>query len=102
MFGEVENEGQKTINTRWVIIEKVKERRVVCKARLVARGFEEFGKNMETDAPTCTPETIKLCIAIIVQEIDRYAECISTRRRDRKGSAFGTMLCYHLKEKYHK
>ena len=38
------------------------------KARLVARGFEEFGRNMETDTPTCSYETLKQCIAKILQE----------------------------------
>ena len=41
---------------------------MVCKARLVAIGFEECGKNMEMEAPTCAPETLKICIAKIIQE----------------------------------
>ena len=59
VFDEVENKGQKTINTWWAITEKVKEERMVCKTRLVVTGFEEFGKNMET---------LKLCIAKTVQK----------------------------------
>ena len=36
----------------------------MCKTRLVARGFEE--ENIEdTDAPTCSPETLKICLSII-------------------------------------
>ena len=35
---------------RWVITENVKDERRVCKVRLVARGFEEDGKNIDTDA----------------------------------------------------
>ena len=38
---------------------------MVCKARLAARGFEECGRNMEMEAPTCAPETLKICIAKI-------------------------------------
>ena len=49
MFEEVRNTGQ-NINTRWVITEKVKEEKTGCKARLVERGFEEEGKEMETNA----------------------------------------------------
>ena len=68
VFEEVENQGQKTIDTRWVVTEKIKDGQVVNKARLVARGFEEYGKILETEAPTCAPETLKICIAKILQE----------------------------------
>ena len=42
VFEEVKNQGQRTINTRWVVTEKMKERKVLCKARLVAQFFEEY------------------------------------------------------------
>ena len=48
VFEGVRNIGQKNINTRWMKIEKTKEGKTVCKARLVARGFEEEVKEMET------------------------------------------------------
>ena len=68
MFVEVKDVGQKVVNTSWVVTEKVKDGETICKARLVARGFEEEMKDMETDAPTCAPETLKLCITRILQE----------------------------------
>ena len=68
VFEAVRNTGQEAINTRRIITEKVKEGKTVCKARLVARGFEKEGKEMETDVPTCASETLKLCRAKIVQE----------------------------------
>ena len=40
----------------------------MCKAKLVARGFEEYNKKLETEASTCSPETLKLCIAKILQK----------------------------------
>ena len=58
MFEEVRDTGQKAINTRWVITEKVKEGKIICKARLVAREFEEEVKEMEIDAPMCAPKTL--------------------------------------------
>ena len=68
VFEEVKNVGQKAINTCWLITEKIKGGETVCKASLIARGFEEERKDMVTDAPTCAPETLKLCIAKILQE----------------------------------
>ena len=66
MFEAVRDTGQKAINTRWAITDKVKEGKNVCKDRLVARKFEKEGKEMKTNVPICTLETLKLCIAKIV------------------------------------
>ena len=49
-------------------MEKMKEGKAVCKARLVGRGFEKYNKQLETEAPTCSPETLQLCIVKILQE----------------------------------
>ena len=68
VFEEVKNQGQWTINTCWVVMEKMKEGKAVCKVRLVARGFEEYNNQLQTEASTCLPETLKLCIAKILQE----------------------------------
>ena len=68
VFEALRNTGKKVINTRWMIMEKVKEGETVCKSKLVARGFDEEGKEMETDAPTCASESLNLCIAKIIQE----------------------------------
>ena len=65
VYEEVEDIGQKAITTRWIVTEKVKEGKKLCKARLVARGFEEEMAEWEKDAPTCNAETLKFCLAIM-------------------------------------
>ena len=47
VFREVKDQGQDSISSRWVITHKGNK----CKARLVARGFEDYNYNI-TDAPT--------------------------------------------------
>ena len=64
VFEEVDDEGQPTISVRWVITEKVKDSRVVTKARLVARGFEENTTYMSKESPTCGTDVIRLTTAI--------------------------------------
>ena len=68
VFEEVMDDGQKAISTRWIITEKLKKEGKICKARLVARGFEEEEINKELDAPTCRVETLKMTIAIILNQ----------------------------------
>ena len=54
VYKEVPDIGQKTINSRWVINNKVKsDGSSFVKARLVARGFEEDSSSIQTDSPTC-------------------------------------------------
>ena len=65
VFEEVEDMGQKAISTRWIVTEKLKGEEKICKARLVARGFEEEMAEWEKDAPTCNAELLKLCLTII-------------------------------------
>ena len=67
VFERVKNVGQKTVSTRWIITEKMKNGNKICKARLVARGFEEKGGDLTTEAPTCAAETLKICVAKIVE-----------------------------------
>ena len=64
-FNEVPNNGQKAISTRWVCTRKMKGNKMVCKARLVARGFEENSKALQTDSPTCSKESLRIVLAII-------------------------------------
>ena len=68
VYDEVEDTGQKAVSTRWVVTEKIKDGEVICKARLVARGFEEELEGWEKDAPTCNAETLKFCLSIINQK----------------------------------
>ena len=51
IYSEVEDEGQQTLSTRWVITEKLINDKVEYKARLVVRGFEEESK-VQNDSPT--------------------------------------------------
>ena len=64
-FVEVPNEGQPTVSTRWVCTRKFKGNKVVTKARLVARGFEENTDNLKTDSPTCSKECLRLLLCIL-------------------------------------
>ena len=64
VFETVENTGQKYITVRWVITEKIKDGKLVTKARLVARGFEENTENLQKDSPTCSREAIRMLITI--------------------------------------
>ena len=65
VYEEVEDVGQRIISTRWIVTEKVKEGKKICKARLVARGFEEEMAEWEKDAPTCNAETLKFCLTVM-------------------------------------
>ena len=65
VYEEVEDMGQKAISTRWIITEKVKEGERICKARLVARDFEEEMAEWDKDAPTYNAETLKFCLTVI-------------------------------------
>jgi hypothetical protein len=62
---EVPDNGQKSINTRWVCTRKIKGGQVVYKARLVARGFEEQNASIRTDSPTCSKESLRLALILI-------------------------------------
>ena len=64
-FEEVKDKGQETLGSRWVITEKEKHdgQKQKCKARLVARGFQESLKP-QSDSPTASKESFKLLMAI--------------------------------------
>ena len=74
VYREEKENGQKTISIRWIVTEKMKEGKRICKARLVARGFEEREGKTRNDAPTCSPEVLKLCLSVM---ISRGWECHS-------------------------
>ena len=52
--------GQKCISTKWVIVEKFKDKRKIMKACLVAHGYEEASYNLKTDSPTCSCEAMHI------------------------------------------
>jgi transposase InsO family protein len=64
-FIEIPDNGEKTISTRWVCTRKIKGGVVVYKARLVARGFEENSKLLQTDSPTCSKESLRIVLTVI-------------------------------------
>ena len=59
VFSEVKNIGQKTISCRWVVAEKGE----LVKARLVARGYEEFLQS-RVDAPTVSTVSLRSLLTI--------------------------------------
>ena len=66
VFVEVPDEGQERLSTTWVITTKKKESRMVTKARLVVRGYEETGQDIRSDSPTCMKENVRMLLAIAV------------------------------------
>lgn len=68
VYSEVENKGQELISTTWVCTEKLKGESLVCKARLVARGFEEDSSELIKKSPTCTKDSFRLALSIIVSK----------------------------------
>ena len=66
VYDEVEDLGQETVSTRWVISEKSDKHSNSIKARLVARGFEEVNSEIRTDSPTVCKENLRLVSTIAV------------------------------------
>lgn len=64
-FTEVDDTGQPRISTTWVCTEKMKGGKLVLKARLVARGFEEDKSQLRTDSPTCSKESLRMLLCIL-------------------------------------
>ena len=88
VFTEVEDTGQSVVSTTWVCTEKLKGGSLVCKARLVARGFEENSSNLTKKSPTCTKDSFRL--ALLLANIGKsmlltskalfYKECLCLER----------------------
>merc|ERR1712002_481627 len=64
-FEEVEDIGQTTIGSRWIVTEKQKHdgQKQDYKARLVAKGFQELDQP-QSDSPTAAKESFKLIMAL--------------------------------------
>ena len=60
VFEVVPYTGQKTVSSKWILTDKVKNNNHVIKARIVAKGFEEDTRLMRTDSPTCSRESLRL------------------------------------------
>ena len=64
VYSEVDDVGQRTISTRWVVSEKVMPDGQKCvKARLVIRGFEEEDKG-PVDSPTASKCSMRIFFAV--------------------------------------
>merc|ERR1711905_65956 len=69
VFEEVDDIGQETIGSRWVITKKEKSDGQKCdyKGRLVARGFQEKS-SPQSDSPTMRRESLKLFFALAANQ----------------------------------
>ncbi|XP_057309994.1 uncharacterized protein LOC130647993 [Hydractinia symbiolongicarpus] len=65
VFDKVKIKKQSCISTRWILTEKNVHGQRIVKARLVAQGFEDFKKPIQTDSPTCTKESLRLMLSIL-------------------------------------
>lgn len=68
VYDEVKDEGQFKISTRWVITSKYIDNKIITKARLVARGYEEDGSNIRSDSPTCMRENIRIALSVVASK----------------------------------
>ena len=68
-FEEIEDEGQKTVGSRWVVTKKENHdgQKTACKARIVAKGFHEEEKP-QADSPIAMRESVKPFLAIAANE----------------------------------
>ena len=65
VFEEVEHDEQECMTTTWVITPKMDGDKVVTKARLVARGYEEQ-VDVRADSPTCVKDNIRVLLSVAV------------------------------------
>lgn len=68
VYERVKNTGQKAVSSRWVMTEKLIPGSEVSKIkmRLVCRGYEEDSSMFRTDSPTCTKESLRLAVSVIM------------------------------------
>ena len=69
VFEEVEDEGQETVGSRWVITRKEKAdgQKQKVKGRLVAKGFQER-EVPQLDSPTVSKESMKIFFSVVANE----------------------------------
>ncbi|CAG2211672.1 unnamed protein product [Mytilus edulis] len=73
VYEECTDTGQKCISTRWICSLKDTSEGTIHKARLVARGFEEFNRDdIPKDSPTCGTDSLRLVLAILAQRRKIY------------------------------
>ena len=64
VYEEVEDTGQPRLGTNWVCTEKIKDDKIVAKARLTIRGDMEDVIGIRTDSPTVMKGNIKILITL--------------------------------------
>ena len=65
VYEEVEDEGQTTLGTNWVLTEKVKNDKIIIKARLTIRGDqEEATDQIQSDSPTVRKQNINILLMV--------------------------------------
>ena len=90
-FEEVDDIGQETIGSTWIVTEKEKHdgQNQKYKARLVARGFQER-EQPQSDSPTAAKESFKLLVALVansgfkVVSMDIRAAFLQAKKLDRE------------------
>ena len=63
VYNEVPDRGQATVSVRWVVTEKSDG---TVKCRLVGRGYEENTESIRTDSPTCSRDTLRVLVSLII------------------------------------
>ena len=79
-FEEVEDKGQETIGSRWIVTKKEKHdgQKQMYKARLVARGFQEK-EQPQSDSPTAAKESFKLLMALAANNGFKLGQYVGQR-----------------------
>ena len=67
VYDEVNDNGQEYITVKWVFSEKKSDEKVIKKARLVARGYEELTET-QTDSPTADKMSSRIALSIIASK----------------------------------
>ena len=66
VYEEVEDEGQITLGTNWVLTEKIKDGKTITKARLTIRGDQEDEtEQIQTDSPTVRKQNINILPLVV-------------------------------------
>ena len=66
VYTQVPDQGQPKISTRWIYTNKKSNGKQICKARLVARGFQDTNVNdIRHDSPTCSKEGLRIALGIM-------------------------------------
>ena len=88
---EVDDEKQSSISVGWVLSKKMIEEKTQVKARLVARGFEDSGRDdVRKDSPTCRRKNLRLLFALTFSCNWRYQVSFFARKVNKKRCIYQT------------